>query len=215
MDRFKARTGSPPKWLFTALTVHVLRACIEFGWKHTAFFLSTSFCNHDYLLFSNYAASILRHNRPVTHAYQGRSGKLSISILYLCTGNSCRSQMAEGWSRQLGGDDFSVESAGIEAHGKNPRAIAVMQEAGVDISAQESTIVSDEMLRRAGIVVTVCGHADEQCPVLPPGVKKIHWPLSDPARATGSEEEIMAEFRMTRNEVRRRVASLHSQENIL
>jgi arsenate reductase len=118
--------------------------------------------------------------------------------------------MAEGWSRQLGGDVFSVASAGIEAHGKNPRAIAVMQEAGVDISGQESTLVNDEMLQRADIVVTVCGHADEQCPVLPPGVKKVHWPLADPAKARGSEEEIMAQFRATRNEVKRRVAGLHT-----
>jgi len=130
------------------------------------------------------------------------------NILYLCTGNSCRSQMAEGWSRQLGGGAFGVESAGIEAHGKNPRAIAVMQEAGIDISGQESTIVSVEMLRWADIVVTVCGHADEQCPALPPGVRKIHWPLADPAKANGSEEEIMAQFRATRDEVRRRVQDL-------
>ena len=119
--------------------------------------------------------------------------------------------MAEGWSRQLGGNGFSTESAGIEAHGKNPRAISVMQEAGVDISGQESTIVNDEMLRRADIVVTVCGHADEQCPALPPGVKKVHWPLADPAKAIGSEDEIMAQFRATRQEVRQRVQSLFEQ----
>jgi len=116
--------------------------------------------------------------------------------------------MAEGWTHHLGGVQFSCESAGIEAHGKNPRAIAVMQEAGVDISGQESTIVNDEMLQRADVVVTVCGHADEQCPALPPGVEKIHWPLTDPAKATGTEEEIMAEFRATRKEVKRRVDSL-------
>lgn len=97
-----------------------------------------------------------------------------INILYLCTGNSCRSQMAEGWTRLLGGDDVIVESAGIEAHGKNPRAIAVMKEAGIDISGQESTIISKAMIARADIVVTVCGHADEQCPVLPANVTKIH-----------------------------------------
>ena len=130
------------------------------------------------------------------------------NILYLCTGNSCRSQMAEGWSRQLGGGAFGVESAGIEAHGKNPRAISVMQEEGIDISGQESTIVSVEMLRWADIVVTVCGHADEQCPALPPGVRKIRWPLVDPAKASGSEEEIMAQFRATRDEVRRLVQDL-------
>ena len=116
--------------------------------------------------------------------------------------------MAEGWSKSLGGDQFAVESAGIEAHGKNPRAIAVMAEAGVDISGQESTIVNQAMLERADVVVTVCGHADEQCPVLPAGVKKVHWPLSDPANATGNEEEIMTEFRATRDEVKRRVESL-------
>jgi len=139
---------------------------------------------------------------------------LTIHILYLCTGNSCRSQMAEGWSRVLGGDHFSIDSAGIEAHGKNPRAIAVMQEAGVDISGQESTIVNQQMLERADVVVTVCGHADEQCPALPPAVKKIHWPLSDPARAAGSEEEIMAEFRATRDEVKQRVKALLQMSSV-
>jgi arsenate reductase len=133
---------------------------------------------------------------------------MTINILYLCTGNSCRSQIAEGWTRQLGGQRFDVQSAGIEAHGKNPRAIAVMQEKDVDISGQESTVVTDAMLNWANVVVTVCGHADEQCPAIPPGVNKIHWPLSDPARASGSEEEIMAVFRATRKEVKRRVQSL-------
>ena len=131
-----------------------------------------------------------------------------MNILYLCTGNSCRSQIAEGWTRQLGEGRFDVQSAGIEAHGKNPRAISVMQEAGVDISGQESTIVTDEMLNLADVVVTVCGHADEQCPVLPPGVKKVHWPLTDPAKATGSEDEIMDQFRATRADIENRVREL-------
>ena len=129
-------------------------------------------------------------------------------ILFLCTGNSCRSQMAEGWARALGGDSVEAFSAGIEAHGKNPRAIAVMAEAGVDISAQDSTRVTDAMIRNADVVVTVCGHADEHCPVLPSGVRKLHWPLEDPARAQGTEAEIMATFRAVRDEVRRRVATL-------
>jgi len=133
--------------------------------------------------------------------------------------------MAEGWARHLGADRIEVQSAGIEAHGKNPRAIAVMREAGVDISGQESTRVTDDMIQRADMVVTVCGHADEHCPVLPPGVKKIHWPLSDPAKAAGdiqgrmsaagdrtsdaaTEDEIMAVFRATRDEVKCRVAEL-------
>jgi arsenate reductase len=130
----------------------------------------------------------------------------TLNILFLCTGNSCRSQMAEGWTRELLGDRVTVQSAGIEAHGRNPRAIAVMREAGVDISGQESTIVSEAMLDAADIVVTVCGNADEQCPALPAGTQKLHWPLIDPAKATGSEEEIMRQYRDSRDEVRRRVA---------
>jgi arsenate reductase len=130
------------------------------------------------------------------------------TVLFLCTGNSCRSQMAEGYARTLGQGLIEVQSAGIEAHGKNPRAIAVMAEDGVDISAQESTRLTDEMLDWADLVVTVCGHADEHCPLLPPGVRKVHWPLEDPAKATGSEEEIMATFRATRDEVKRRVQEL-------
>jgi arsenate reductase len=131
-----------------------------------------------------------------------------MNILFLCTGNSCRSQMAEGWARALGADDLQVQSAGIEAHGKNPRAIAVMQEAGVDISAQASTRVTDDMLQAADLVVTVCGHADEHCPVLPPGTRKEHWPLEDPARAAGSEEQVIAVFRASRDTIRQRVLDL-------
>lgn len=132
----------------------------------------------------------------------------TVNVLFLCTGNSCRSQMAEGWTRRLGGSRVRVQSAGIEAHGKNPRAIAVMSEAGIDISGQESTVVSDDMIAEADVVVTVCGHADEQCPALPPGVKKVHWPLADPAKAVGTEDEIMREFRATRDEVEARVRDL-------
>lgn len=131
-----------------------------------------------------------------------------MNLLFLCTGNSCRSQMAEGWARALGGAWLNVESAGIEAHGKNPRAIAVMAEAGVDISGQESTKVTDEMLTKADCVVTVCGDADEKCPVLGPGVRKEHWPLADPARAKGTEDEVMEVFRAARDEIRGRVAGL-------
>ncbi|MFQ5487678.1 MAG: arsenate reductase (thioredoxin) [Gammaproteobacteria bacterium] len=131
-----------------------------------------------------------------------------IQILFLCTGNACRSQMAEGWARALGGEWLEVRSAGIEAHGKNPRAIEVMKEAGVDISQQASTKLTPEMLRGVDLVVTVCGHADEHCPVLPPGIRKIHWPLEDPAKASGSEGEIMTVFRATRDDIRRRVQAL-------
>lgn len=116
--------------------------------------------------------------------------------------------MAEGYARLLGGDRVDVRSAGIVAHGKNPRAIAIMDEDGVDISAQESTQVTATMLQWADWVITVCGHADEQCPALPPGVQKHHWPLEDPAKATGAEEEITAKFRKVRDEVKHRVQML-------
>ena len=129
-----------------------------------------------------------------------------MNILFLCTGNSCRSQMAEGWAKQFAPSGWRIESAGIEAHGKNPRAIAVMAEASVDISGQESTRVTDAMIEGADWVVTVCGHADEHCPVLPPGTRKEHWPLDDPAKAAGTGEENMAVFRATRDEVKARVA---------
>jgi len=116
--------------------------------------------------------------------------------------------MAEGWTRQLAGENIRVCSAGIEAHGQNPRALEVMREAGVDIISQESKVLDAEMLADADIVITVCGHADEVCPALPPRTRKLHWPLADPARATGSEEEIKQQFRNTRDEVRGRVESL-------
>ena len=130
------------------------------------------------------------------------------NILFLCTGNSCRSQIAEGWLRTLGNGQVIAGSAGIEAHGQNPRAIAVMHEVGIDITTQTSKTVTPEMLDAADAIVTVCGHADEHCPVLPPGVQKKHWPLEDPAKATGTEDEIMAKFRATRDEVRARVEGL-------
>lgn len=129
-------------------------------------------------------------------------------LLFLCTGNSCRSQMAEGWARHFADDRFEIHSAGIEAHGQNPRAIAVMAEAGVDISGQQSTRLTDAMLEQIDLVVTVCGHADEHCPLLPPGVRRQHWPLADPARAHGDEAAIMATFRRSRDAIRDCVRSL-------
>lgn len=129
----------------------------------------------------------------------------SLKILFLCTGNSCRSQMAEGYGRALGADVIQVRSAGIEAHGKNPRAIAAMATDGVDISQQESTRLTPDMLEWANLLVTVCGHADEHCPLPPPGVAKQHWPFDDPAKATGTEAEIEAAFHRTRDLIKSRV----------
>jgi len=134
-------------------------------------------------------------------------------VLFLCTGNSCRSQMAEGWLRHLCGDRFAAYSAGIEAHGKNPRAIAVMREAGVDILDQESEILDPKLLDSLDFLVTVCGHADEHCPVVPVSCAKVHWPFDDPARATGTEEEIMAEFRRVRDQIKAKVRAYIDAES--
>ncbi len=136
-------------------------------------------------------------------------------ILFLCTGNACRSQIAEGWAKQLGGDRVEVLSAGIEAHGKNPRAITIMAEAGIDISNQESTKVTPAMLAQTTLLVTVCGHADEHCPAVPAHLPRIHWPLSDPAKASGTEEEITAVFRAARDDIRERVENLLRVEKLL
>jgi len=126
-------------------------------------------------------------------------------ILFLCTGNSCRSQMAEGWLRHLAGDRFEAFSAGIEAHGLNPRAIAVMQEAGIDISGQKSEVLDPELLKTIDLLVTVCSHADAHCPAVYIPEKREHWPFNDPARAIGSEEEVMDEFRRVRDQIKARI----------
>jgi len=116
--------------------------------------------------------------------------------------------MAEGWARYFADDTIQVQSAGIVAHGKNPRAIQVMSEVGIDISPQESTQLTEDMLAWADYLVTVCGHADEHCPLLPPSTQKEHWPLNDPAKATGDNDEILTIFRASRDEIRDRVEDL-------
>ncbi|MBC7324198.1 MAG: arsenate reductase (thioredoxin) [Moorella sp. (in: Bacteria)] len=129
-------------------------------------------------------------------------------VLFLCTGNSCRSQMAEGFAKVLGKDKWEVHSAGTNPAGVNPRAVRVMAEAGIDISGQSSKAVDPDLLNSADFVVTLCGDAAESCPLTPPSVRRLHWPLEDPARATGTEEEIMASFRAVRDEIKRRVEAL-------
>lgn len=129
-------------------------------------------------------------------------------ILFLCTGNSCRSQMAEGFARALGGEKVEVYSAGLEPAGLNPRAVAVMAEAGIDISGQTSDPIDPEILNKADLIVTLCGDARDKCPVTPQTIRREHWPLPDPAKAEGEEEEIMAVFRSVRDEIRERVAKL-------
>ena len=124
------------------------------------------------------------------------------NILVLCTGNSCRSQIAEGYLRKFAGDRAEVYSAGVETHGVNPRAIATMKEDGVDISGHTSNHVDEYRHIPFDYLITVCDHAAERCPVLPSSAKKFHHNFPDPAKATGSEEEIRAEFTRVRNLIR-------------
>ena len=127
-------------------------------------------------------------------------------IYFLCTGNSCRSQIADGFLNALGSDKYEVKSAGLEAHGLNPRAVQVMQEAGVDISKNTSDVIDPDILNRADYVITLCGHADEHCPVISnKNVTKWHWGFDDPAKATGTEDEIMNQFRTVRDSIKSRI----------
>lgn len=119
-------------------------------------------------------------------------------ILVLCTGNSCRSQIAEGYLRQFSGNKAEVYSAGIETHGVNPKAVETMAEDGIDISNQTSNNIREYLNIPFDFVITVCDNAQEQCPVFPAAVKKFHHNFPDPAKATGSEEEIKEEFRQVR-----------------
>ena len=126
-------------------------------------------------------------------------------VYFICTGNSCRSQMAEGWARHFAGDKVTVLSGGIEAHGLNPRAIQVMQEAGIDMSNHTSNLIDNGVLNQSDYAITLCGDAYDKCPVTPTHVKRLHWGYEDPARATGTEEEIMDKFREVRDAIRDRV----------
>ena len=135
----------------------------------------------------------------------------SPKILFLCTGNSCRSQMAEGWARHLKGDRLEAHSAGIEARGLDPRAVRVMAEAGVDISGQRSTAVADLAAVAFDYVVTVCDHAAETCPVFPARTAVVHVGFDDPprlARDAATEEEALAHYRRVRDQIREFVETL-------
>ncbi len=131
-----------------------------------------------------------------------------LKILFVCTGNSARSQMAEGFARHVGQGRVEAHSAGIAPSQLNPYAVRVMQEQGIDNSAQHSKTFEWDLARQMDVVVTVCGHANESCPVLPPEVRRLHWPLSDPAAAQGSENEILAVFREVRDQIEAQVRTL-------
>ncbi|HQK95701.1 MAG TPA: arsenate reductase ArsC [Armatimonadota bacterium] len=126
-------------------------------------------------------------------------------ILFLCTGNSCRSQMAEGWARHLKVDTIEPYSAGLEAHGLNPLAVRAMAEVGVDISGQHSKTIADLPTREFDVVVTVCGHANENCPFFPGAPRVVHAGFDDPpklAAGAASEDEAMVHYRRVRDEIR-------------
>lgn len=117
------------------------------------------------------------------------------TIYFICTGNSCRSQMAEGWGREILGKEWNVYSAGIETHGVNPKAIEAMKEVNIDISNHTSDMIDSNILKQSDLVVTLCSDADDNCPVIPPNVKKEHWGFDDPAGKTWSE------FQRVRDEI--------------
>jgi arsenate reductase len=123
-------------------------------------------------------------------------------ILVLCTGNSCRSQMAHGYLQHFAGNRAEVYSAGVETHGVNPRAIAIMKEDGIDISHHTSNNVDEYRDLAFDHVITVCDNAKERCPWFPTTAQKHHHNFTDPAKATGTEAEIMAEFRRVRDEIK-------------
>ena len=132
-------------------------------------------------------------------------------ILFLCTGNSCRSQMAEGWARALMGDRIEACSAGIETHGLNPRAVQVMAEAGVDISGQRSKTLADLPTQDFDYVVTVCDHAHESCPLFPGRTKIVHVGFDDPprlAKNAQTEEEALGHYRRVRDEIKAFIETL-------
>ncbi len=129
------------------------------------------------------------------------------SILFLCTGNSCRSHMAEGWLRHLAGERATALSAGSRPAGYvHPLAVRAMEEAGVDIAGHRSKSIEEFLGDPPDVVISVCDSAAEECPVFPGRVERRHWPFDDPAHATGTEEERLAVFRRVRDEIRERIA---------
>jgi len=140
-----------------------------------------------------------------------QEAKRKLKVLFLCTGNSCRSQMAEGWARHLKGDVIEPYSAGIETHGLNPNAVKVMAEAGVDISGHRSKHLDEVRDIPFDYVVTVCDNAHESCPLFPGKTKVIHVGFDDPprlAKGARDEQEALSHYRRVRDEIRRFVESV-------
>ncbi len=129
-----------------------------------------------------------------------------LKVMFLCTGNSCRSQMAEGFARHYGKGIIEPYSAGVMPAGfVSPYAVRVMKEEGIDISDQYSKDIDEELLNNMDVIITLCGHAEASCPMTPPHIKRIHWPIDDPMSATGTEEEILDAYRKARDEIKDRI----------
>lgn len=129
------------------------------------------------------------------------------TIYFICTGNSCRSQMAEGWGKHILGDDWYVYSAGIETHGVNPQAIKAMEEVGIDIAQHTSDLIDPQIIQQSDLVVTLCSDADQNCPTIPSHVKKEHWGFDDPAGKDWSE------FQRVRDEIGEKIKAFHAHSN--
>jgi arsenate reductase (thioredoxin) len=134
-------------------------------------------------------------------------------VLFLCTGNSCRSQMAEGFLRAYGGQTYDAHSAGTKPSAVNPLAVQVMSEVGIDISGHRSKNVTEYLGQHFPLVITVCDNAKEHCPIFPGPCIREHWPFEDPAEATGTDEERLKVFRTVRDQIAARVQSLASRES--
>lgn len=128
-------------------------------------------------------------------------------IYFLCTGNSCRSQIAEGYGHKFL-EGWEVRSAGVETHGLNPRAVEVMAEDGVDISNQKSELIDIDYFNSCDLIITLCGDALDKCPTIPKGITHEHWDLQDPARVSGTDDEILEAFRKTRDLIKVQVKKL-------
>ena len=134
-----------------------------------------------------------------------------LKIMFLCTGNSCRSQMAEGFTREFGRGLLEVHSAGLLAARVHPRAVKVMHEAGVDISGHYSKEIDEELLRQMDIVITLCGNAEAACPATPSAIIRLHWSINDPVGMVGSEDEILRAFRAARDTIKERIENFISE----
>jgi len=130
-----------------------------------------------------------------------------LKVMFLCTANSCRSQMAEGWARELAKGIIEPHSAGLMAAGVHAKAAAVMKEVGVDIYGQKSKEIDRDLLLKMDVVITLCGHAEQNCPLTPPNIRRLHWPIEDPVGTKGTEEVIMNDFRRARDEIKHRITT--------